>query len=56
MTTTKPFLSFVIEEELLQKIDNYRFEKRFPTRAAAIKNLIKIGLKQEEGQNKKGVN
>jgi metal-responsive CopG/Arc/MetJ family transcriptional regulator len=55
MTTTKPFLSFVIEEELLKKIDNYRFSKRFPSRAAAIKNLIEIGLEQEE-HNKKGVN
>jgi metal-responsive CopG/Arc/MetJ family transcriptional regulator len=53
MTSTKPFLNFVIEEELLKRIDDYRYSKRFPSRAAAIKNLIEIGLKQEE---KKGVN
>jgi metal-responsive CopG/Arc/MetJ family transcriptional regulator len=50
MTTEKPILNFVIEEELLNKIDDYRFKKRFPSRAAAVKNLIEIGLKQEEAQ------
>jgi metal-responsive CopG/Arc/MetJ family transcriptional regulator len=48
MASEKPFLSFVIDDDLLKKIDDYRYEKRFPSRAAAIKNLIEIGLKQEE--------
>jgi metal-responsive CopG/Arc/MetJ family transcriptional regulator len=48
MSSAKPVVNFVIEEELLKKIDDYRFEKRFPSRAAAIKNLIEIGLEQEK--------
>ena len=48
MPSNKPFLNFVIEPELLKKIDNYRFENRFQTRAAAIKHLLKIALEQEE--------
>jgi metal-responsive CopG/Arc/MetJ family transcriptional regulator len=48
MSSDKPVVNFVIEEDLLKKVDDYRFEKRFPSRAAAIKNLIKIGLDQEK--------
>jgi metal-responsive CopG/Arc/MetJ family transcriptional regulator len=48
MNSDKPVVNFVIEEDLLKKIDDYRFEKRFPSRAAAIKNLIRIGLEQEK--------
>ncbi len=48
MTTKKPFLSFVIDEELLKRIDDYRYKNRFPTRAAAIKRLLEIALDLEE--------
>ncbi len=48
MTSKKPFLSFVIEEDLLERIDDYRFENRFESRAAAIKSLITIALEVEE--------
>jgi metal-responsive CopG/Arc/MetJ family transcriptional regulator len=56
MTTEKPRLLLTLDDDLLKKVDDYRFEKRFTSRNAAIKNLIEIGLKQEEEQNKKGVN
>jgi metal-responsive CopG/Arc/MetJ family transcriptional regulator len=55
MTTEKPRLLLTLDDDLLKKVDDYRFEKRFPSRNAAIKNLIEIGLLQKE-QNKKGVN
>ena len=48
MGTNKPVINFVAEEELIKRIDDYRFEKRFPSRAAAIKHLIELGLKQEQ--------
>lgn len=50
MPTDKPFLSFVVEEELLKKIDDYRFKKRFASRAEAIRALIRAGLNAEKKQ------
>lgn len=39
-------LNFVVSPELLERIDNFRFEWRFPTRAAAIKWLLDWALRQ----------
>jgi metal-responsive CopG/Arc/MetJ family transcriptional regulator len=50
LTTEKPRLLLTLDEDLLKKIDDYRFEKRFSSRNAAIKALIESGLKQEEKQ------
>lgn len=48
MASKKPVLNFVIDEELLEKIDNYRFKNRFESRAAAIKHLLAKALEREE--------
>jgi metal-responsive CopG/Arc/MetJ family transcriptional regulator len=50
LTTEKPRLLLTMDEDLLKRIDDYRFEKRFSSRNAAIKALIEIGLKEEEGK------
>ena len=47
MASKKPFLSFVIEEELLKRIDDYRFKNRFESRAAAVKHLLEVALAKE---------
>lgn len=47
MASKKPFLSFVIDEDLLKKIDDYRFRNRFESRAAAVKHLLELALKLE---------
>lgn len=39
-------LNFVVPEELLNRIDDFRFQWRFSTRAAAIKWLIDWALNQ----------
>jgi metal-responsive CopG/Arc/MetJ family transcriptional regulator len=44
MPSKKPFLSFVIDEELLKKIDDFKFANRFESRAEAIRYLIEKGL------------
>jgi len=44
MPSEKPFLSFVVSEELLREIDNFRFSNHFPSRAAAVKWLIEWSL------------
>jgi metal-responsive CopG/Arc/MetJ family transcriptional regulator len=46
MASQKPFLNFVIDTELLNKIDDFQFENRFKSRAAAIKWLLKWALEQ----------
>lgn len=42
----KPFLHFVLDPELLAKIDDFRFQNRFQSRAAAIKWLLEWALEQ----------
>ncbi len=42
-----PYLSFVIEPDLLKRIDDFRFKHRFATRAAAIKWLLDWALAQK---------
>lgn len=40
MPTDKQVLNFVVEPELVSRLDEFRFKSRFPTRAAAIKWLL----------------
>jgi hypothetical protein len=47
MSSEKPLLNFVIEPELLKRIDDFRYKQRFPTRAAAIKWLLDWALSQK---------
>lgn len=46
MGSDKPFLSFLVEPELLKKLDDFRFKHRFDSRAAAIKWLLSWALQQ----------
>ncbi len=48
MPTQKPRYTVIVDEEMLKKIDDYRFENRFPSRSAATIELIKLGMKQLE--------
>jgi hypothetical protein len=43
-SSEKPYLNFVIEDDLLDRIDDFRFANRFPTRAAAVKFLLNAAL------------
>lgn len=53
MPSEKPFLHFNVEPELLERIDNFRFEHRFDSRAAAIKWLLSWSLSQEPNASDK---
>ncbi len=46
MADDKQMLTFVIERPLLRRIDDFRFEHRFPSRAAAIKWLLEAALEK----------
>ncbi|EHR38768.1 hypothetical protein GXM21_06755 [Megamonas funiformis] len=44
MPTKKPRYTLIVEEELLEKIDDYRFQNRLASRSLATVELIKLGL------------
>ena len=45
MPTEKPKIILVMEDDLLIRIDDYRYENRIPSRSKAIRRLIEEGLK-----------
>jgi metal-responsive CopG/Arc/MetJ family transcriptional regulator len=50
-TETKMML--YMSKELLEKIDDFRFENRFYSRAEAVRELIRLGLKSNEGRKER---
>lgn len=53
MPTEKPRVSVTLDEELLKKIDDFRFENRMMSRSLALNELIKIGLELLEKKEDK---
>ena len=53
MPTKKDILNFAVDEELLKRIDDYRFENRIGSRSEAIRRLIEESLKKYENKLKK---
>ena len=47
MGSDKPFLSFLVDPDLLKRLDDFRFKHRFESRAAAIKWLLAWALDQK---------
>jgi hypothetical protein len=47
MQSTKPMLHLVIDPDLLHRLDDFRFEKRFQSRAAAIVWLLAHALDEQ---------
>ena len=48
MPTQKPRYTIIVDEELLKKIEDFRFENRYPSRSAATLELIRIGIEVVE--------
>lgn len=44
MPTNKPRYTIIVDDELLEKIDDFRFENRYPSRSAATLELIRRGM------------
>lgn len=44
MPTEKPRYTIIVDDEMMQRIDDFRFENRYPSRSAATVELIRIGL------------
>ena len=53
MATDKPRILLTVEEDLLERIDDYRYENRIPARSAAIRRLIEEALKKYETKKAK---
>lgn len=53
MPTEKPILTFAAEKELLERINDFRFDNRIETRSEAIRILVEKGLSEYEKQVKK---
>lgn len=51
MSTKKPRYTVIVDDELLRRIDNFRFENRYPSRSAATLELIRLGMETIEKQN-----
>ena len=49
MTTSKPKILLTVDKELLNRIDDFRFENRIFSRSEAIRQLIWGGLKYFTG-------
>ncbi|MBR1495338.1 MAG: hypothetical protein IJ601_09880 [Acidaminococcaceae bacterium] len=63
MTTDKPRYTITLDEELLKRIDDFRFENRYPNRTQATLELIRLGMeaytkkeRQKERKRKKDDN
>jgi len=48
MPTKKPRFSITLEDDLFERLENFRFDKRYQTRNEAIVELIRLGLEVVE--------
>lgn len=44
MPTEKPRYTVIVDEDMLRRIDDFRFENRYPSRSAATLELIRLGM------------
>ncbi|MCX4377960.1 MAG: ribbon-helix-helix domain-containing protein [Lachnospiraceae bacterium] len=56
MPTEKPRYTVIVDDELLKRIDDFRFENRYSSRSAATLELIRVGLEELEKEKKKKKN
>lgn len=54
MPTDKLRYTVIVDEELLKKIDDFRFENRYPSRSAATLELIRLGMEALKKEQEKG--
>ncbi len=53
MPTDKPKILLTIDKDLLEKVEDFRFENRINTRSEAIRRLLKEGLTKYQKKAKK---
>ncbi len=55
MPTEKPILTFAVDEDLMERINDFRFDNRIETRSEAIRMLVEKGLEDYKKRKKKRV-
>jgi len=53
MPTKKPKIIFVMEDDLIKRIDDFRFDNRINSRSEAVRQLIEAGLAASKPKGKK---
>ena len=53
MPTKKPKILITLDEKILNRIDDFRFDNRIETKSEAIRMLVETGLKDYEKKKKK---
>jgi len=53
MPSKKPKILLVVDDELIERIDDYRYDNRIPARSEAIRRLIEESLEKYEKKSKK---
>ena len=53
MPSKKPKMLFVIEQDLIDRIDDYRFANRINSRSEAVRRLLEEGLESAKFKTKK---
>ena len=48
MPTKMPMVSFAVDDELMKRLDDFRFDNRINTRSEAIRRLLDEALKKHE--------
>ena len=52
MPTKKDILNFAVDEDLMKRLDDFRFGNRINTRSEAIRRLLEEALKKYEKKDK----
>ena len=53
MATDKPRILLTFDKDLLEKVEDFRYSNRIPTRSEAIRRLLEEALKKyEQAKNK----
>lgn len=52
MPSQKPKILLIVDDDLIKRIDDFRFENRINSRSEAIRRLIKESLKKYEKKSK----
>jgi metal-responsive CopG/Arc/MetJ family transcriptional regulator len=52
MPTKKDILNFAVDQELMKRLDDFRFENRINTRSEAIRRLLDEALKKYKKKDK----
>ncbi len=48
MPTERPILTFAVDEDLMERINDFRFDNRIETRSETIRMLVEKGLEDYE--------